>query len=200
MARISVTERRELLFAAALRVLIRDGLGSMSVRAIVSEAKMSLASFHYAFDSQEELLVDIMTSVIASERDAALAGLSHANPSTPREAIHGALNAYLELAKAEPGREQGMLELTQHTLRTPPLAHLAAKQYGSYHAAVTELLDHVAVQFELDWDTDTSDLARLAVCLTDGLTLAWLSDRDDAAAARLVDLATDTLLAHLEEA
>ena len=42
-------------------------------------------------------------------------------------------------------------------------------------------------------------MARLAVSLTDGLTLAWLTDRDDAAAARLVDLATDALLTHLEK-
>jgi hypothetical protein len=33
------------------------------------------------------------------------------------------------------------------------------------------------------------DLARLLVSFTDGITLAWLADRDDAAAARAIELA-----------
>ena len=37
------------------------------------------------------------------------------------------------------------------------------------------------------------DLARLLVNFTDGLTLAWLADRDDAAAARSIELAADAI-------
>lgn len=198
MARISVAERRELLFAAAVRVLARDGLSALSTRAIVAEAGMSLASFHYAYESHEELLVDIVASVIKGERDAGLAGMV-GDPATPRDAIHGALTTYLDLVRADPGREQGMFELTQHTLRTPSLARLAAEQYQRYHAAAAELLDHVAARFGATWDTPTADLARFVVSLTDGLTLAWLADRDDAASARLVALIVDAVLSHLED-
>jgi AcrR family transcriptional regulator len=199
MARISASERRQLLFAAAGRVLARDGLSALSTRAVVAEAGMSLASFHYVYASREELLVDIVDSVVKGERDAGLAGLL-GDASSPRDAVRGALAAYLDLVRADPGREQGMFELTQHTLRTPALAQLAAEQYKRYHEVATELLDHVADRFGGSWDTPTADLARFVVSLTDGLTLAWLADRDDAASQRLIGLATDAVLAHLEDA
>ena len=44
------------------------------------------------------------------------------------------------------------------------------------------------------------DLARLLVTLTDGLTLAWLADRDDAAAERSIDHAADAISAFAREA
>lgn len=198
MGRISATERRDLLFAAAMRVLAREGLAALSTRAVVREAGMSLASFHYAYDSHADLLTHIIESVIEDERLAGLTGLT-GQPSSPRAAVHGALSSYLDLVRADPGREQGMFELTQHALRTPSLRPLATRQYASYHAAMVGLLDHLADQFSLTWSTPTADVARLAVSLTDGLTLAWLTDRDDDAAARLVDLAAEALLTHLEE-
>ena len=55
MPRLAVAERREALIEAALRVTEREGLAGGTTRAIVAEAGMSLASFHYAFSSREEL-------------------------------------------------------------------------------------------------------------------------------------------------
>ncbi|ABL81607.1 MULTISPECIES: TetR family transcriptional regulator C-terminal domain-containing protein [unclassified Nocardioides] len=198
MARISVTHRRELLFAAAVRVLARDGLAALSTRAIVAEAGMSLASFHYAYGSREELLGDIVASVVRGEREAGLAGVL-GDASSPADAVRRAFAAYLDLVRVDPGREQGMFELTQHALRTPALARLATEQYQRYHEVAAELLDHVAERFDRRWDSPTADLARLVVALTDGLTLAWLADRDDAAAERLAARAADAVLTHLEE-
>lgn len=56
MARIPVEERREALIDAAFRVIGEQGLSRASTRAIVAEAGMSLASFHYAFESRDQLL------------------------------------------------------------------------------------------------------------------------------------------------
>lgn len=198
MARISVTDRRELLFAAAVRVLARDGLAALSTRAIVAEAGMSLASFHYAYQSREELLGDIVASVVGGEREAGLAGVL-GDATSPEDAVRRALAAYLDLVRTDPGREQGMFELTQHALRTPALARLATEQYQRYHEVAAELLDHLADRFDRRWDSPTADLARLVISLTDGLTLAWLTDRDDAAAERLAALAADAVLTHLED-
>lgn len=198
MARISVTHRRELLFAAAVRVLARDGLAALSTRAIVAEAGMSLASFHYAYGSREELLGDIVASVVRGEREAGLAGVL-GDASSPEDAVRRAFAAYLDLVRVDPGREQGMFELTQHALRTPALARLATEQYQRYHEVAAELLDQLAERFDRRWDSPIADLARLVVALTDGLTLAWLADRDDAAAERLAARAADAVLTHLEE-
>ena len=55
MTRIPAAERRAALIDAALRVVSRNGLAQATTRAIVAEAGMSLASFHYAFESRDEL-------------------------------------------------------------------------------------------------------------------------------------------------
>ena len=75
-----------------------------------------------------------------------------------------------------------MFELTQYALRTPHLADLPAEQYRSYHALAAGLLEAGASALHIEWSIPVPDLARLLVTLTDGLTLAWLADRDDAAA------------------
>ena len=192
MSRIPAAERRAALAHAALAVIARDGLSAATTRAIVAEAGMPLASFHYAVPSRDELLRDVVELVVAEEGNAALAPLL-AQAGSIRDATVLAMSAYLELVKRDPGREQAMFELTQYALRTPGLDDLPAEQYARYHALAIELLETATAQHHPDWRVSMPDLARLLVNFTDGLTLAWLADRDDAAAARSIELAADAI-------
>lgn len=191
MARIPASRRRDLLARAALRVIARDGLAAASTRAIVAEAGMPLASFHYAVPSRDALLRDVVDLVVAEERLAAEALLITAD--SPREALHRALTGYLDHVRADPGHEQAMFELTQYALRTTALADLPAQQYGAYRAVVAGLLAAAGDAFGIRWSIPHDELARLIVGITDGLTLAWLADRDDLAAARTIDASADAL-------
>jgi len=193
MTRIPAAERRAALASAARVVIARDGLAAATTRAIVAEAGMPLASFHYAVASRDELLRDVVELVVADEATATAAFLATA--TTPRDAIAKALSAYLEHVRSDPGNEQAMFELTQYALRTPQLADLPAEQYRSYHALAADLLEAGASALHIEWSIPVPDLARLLVTLTDGLTLAWLADRDDAAAARAIDHAADAVAA-----
>jgi DNA-binding transcriptional regulator YbjK len=194
MSRIPATERRAALAHAALAVIARDGLAAATTRAIVAEAGMPLASFHYAVPSRDELLRDVVELVVAEEGNAALAPLL-ASAGSIREATVLAMTAYLELVKRDPGREQAMFELTQYALRTPGLDDLPAEQYARYHALAIELLEVATAQHRPTWRVPMPDLARLLVSFTDGLTLAWLADRDDSAAARSIELASTAIAA-----
>lgn len=193
MTRIPAAERRAALASAARTVIARDGLQAATTRAIVAEAGMPLASFHYAVASRDELLRDVVELVVDDEGTAAATFLEHAK--TPREAIRLALQGYLDHVKSDPGNEQAMFELTQYALRTPHLADLPAEQYRSYHLLAAQLLEAGADALHIEWSIPVPDLARLLVTLTDGLTLAWLADRDDAAAARAIDHASDAIAA-----
>lgn len=195
MPRMAAGARREALARAALAVVVRDGVHAATTRAITAEAGMPLASFHYAVASREELLRDVVELVVAGEGQAALGSLALDAP-TLHGAIRGVLGSYLDLVRADPGREQAMFELTQHALRTPSLADLPAQQYVAYRGLVGELLEIAADRYGVAFDLPVPDLAALAVALTDGTTLAWLADRDDAAAERLLDAAADALVAH----
>lgn len=193
MARLSSEERRAAIIRAAVRVIARQGLAAATTRAIMSEARMPLASFHYAFRSRDEMIRDLVAFVVGEERMVILASLRPG--ADARSAIRAGIQAYFELVVSEPGREQAMFELLHYALRTPALADLPRFQYDSYHRVVTEVLLAGALHAGVEWSIPVDDLARLAVALTDGLTLSWLADRDDAAAARLMDSMADALAA-----
>ena len=194
MARMSAAERRAALARAALVVVDRDGVHAATTRAIVAEAQMPLGSFHYAVPSRDELLRDVVELVVADEGDAALAGLL-ADAVDPRDAIRRTLAAYLDHVRAAPGREQAMFELTQYALRSAELSDLPGEQYARYHALAAEVLAAAETHLGIRWTIPVTELARLVVTITDGVTLAWLADRDDAAAERTIDLAADALTA-----
>ena len=199
MSRIPATERRAALAQAAMAVIARDGVAAATTRAIVAEAGMPLASFHYAVASRDELLSDVIELVVEGEGSVTLASLDIDAPDL-RSAVRATFGAYLDLVRSDPGREQAMFELTQYALRTPELADLPAAQYRSYHALAADLLEAGASLLHIEWSIPVPDLARLLVTLTDGLTLAWLADRDDAAAERSIEHAADAISAFAREA
>jgi TetR/AcrR family transcriptional regulator, regulator of biofilm formation and stress response len=193
MGRLPLAARRAALVDAALRVMVRDGLAAGTTRAIVAEAGMPLASFHYAFASRDELLRELVHRVVGSELSAATADLE------PAAGLAGCLRAaaagYLAHLEREPGHEQLMLELTLHAARDPQLRSLASQQYLAYHAAARRLLEEAAQLTGATWQRPVPELARLLVALVDGATTSWLVDRDTAATRAVLDTAVELLVA-----
>jgi DNA-binding transcriptional regulator YbjK len=198
MTRLPPDQRRSALVEAALRVIDRDGIRAATTRAIVAEADMPLGSFHYVFRSRDAMLRDLIAVVVDQERrvasDAVRAGVDI------RATVRNALQAYFDLVVADPSREQAMFELLHYALRTEELADLPAAQYRTYRSAALELLQVAAERAGVRWTMPLEDVARLVVTFTDGLTLGWLADRDDAAAARIMDAAADALSSLTEPA
>lgn len=191
MPRIPAAERRAALVQAAVRVIARGGVSAATTRAIVAEAGMSLASFHYAFASHDELMADVVAWVVQGEQGAVLP------EEIPAGSLRGVLRAglarYLDLLRANPNREQAVNELALHALRTPGMERLAREQYRRYHDLAAQALGYAAESTGSTWAASVEDVARLLIAFTDGLTLSWLVDRDDAAAERLIDNAADAL-------
>ncbi|ATG50107.1 TetR family transcriptional regulator [Brachybacterium vulturis] len=191
MARTPVEERRRALIAAAFRVVASQGLSAASTRAIVAEAGMSLASFHYAFESRDELIDLLITEVLANEEKAVLPAVL--TGKTLVELLTEGLMGYLDHLRADPLHEQAMLELTQYALRArPPLARELYAQYTRIAAVSLEL---AAEQTGHCWTVPLPTAAKLLVSLTDGLTLSWLVDRDDARAEEIVAAAARAVAA-----
>ena len=184
---------------AAIRVIAKQGVAGATTRAIVAEADMSLASFHYAFRSHAEMMREVVAYVVDAEIASVFGTLRLG--SDIRQALRQGLQAYLDYVIADPAHEQVMQELVHYAMRTPGLEHLAAEQYQAYHAGVTSLLVEGAAVSNIEWSRPVADIARLVVTVTDGVTLAWLADRDTAAAERVLDFAADSLaaLAHSRE-
>jgi AcrR family transcriptional regulator len=189
MPRLAVAERRATLVDAALRVMVRGGLGAGTTRAIVAEAGMSLASFHYAFSSRNELLRELVHGVVGREFTAATAQMRPDDGLA--ECLRHAAVGYLEHLEREPGHEQLMLELTLHALRDPALRPLAQEQYRAYTEAATRLLERAAELTGEQWQRPVPELARLLITLVDGATTTWLVDRDTAATRATLETAVE---------
>jgi AcrR family transcriptional regulator len=180
-----VAERRQALLDAATTVIARDGVRAASTRAIVREAGMSLASFHYAFESHTELMRHVVERVLVDEVHSVtemLAGAAHLTeaPVTLRELLGGALDTFVAAVEADPAREQAILELHQYALREPELADLVRAEYAAYDEAAAGVLVAAAAATGTRWTRPVDEIARFVVTLTDGLTTSWLSFRDPA--------------------
>ena len=126
---------------------------------------------------------------------ARLADGSPGDPVSLRLVLRAGLQRYARHLSADPLREKAMLELTQYALRPPSMHHLAREQYDRYHALAAQALDSAARSSGSVWSQPVDDVARLMVALTDGLTIAWLVDRDDRATGVLIDTIADTVAA-----
>lgn len=196
MARISSADRRESIIHAALRVIQREGVQAATTRAIVAEADMPLASFHYAFRSRDDMMRNLVAYIVENEGRAAAATLSSGRDV--RSAVRAGLQGYFDTLTAEPNREQAMFELLHYSMRTEELSDLPHAQYEMYRRTASELLSAGAEAVGATWRLPLEDVARLLVTFISGLTLAWLVDRDDVAAATTMDFAADSIAALAE--
>jgi AcrR family transcriptional regulator len=194
---VSAEVRRAALVEAAVQVMSRHGLAAGTTRAIAAEAGMSLASFHYAFASRDELLRELVHRVVGHELSAATADLPAG--AGPAECLRAAAAGYLDHLEREPGAEMLMFELAMHSLRDPALRPLARQQYRAYTAAATRLLEQISAATGVAWRRPAPELARLLVTLIDGATTTWLIDRDTAATRAVLDAAVELFVAQQAE-
>ena len=193
MPRIPAAERRAALVDAGLRLVAREGLANASTRAIVGEAGMSLASFHYAFESRDAFVDELIAAVVAREQQAVLPEPDLDSDATLRGILESGLLRYLDHLAADPEHEQAMLELTQYALRSPERHPLAVAQYRRYTELAEHALEAAARRAGATWRVPVGEAAGVLVAFTDGLTLTWLVHRDDDAARAVARAAADAL-------
>jgi AcrR family transcriptional regulator len=184
MARVSADERRQQLVAAAFRVIGRDGFAAVTTRRVCAEAGAPLAAFHYCFASKQELLAELTTQTMAG-----LLAAQHEVPlrETVEASLQAALRHYWKTVEDDPNRESVLMALTQHALHDPSLDGVAQRQYRAYHETALKTVRRIATGFGVTWSIPVEDVARMLVVVTDGVTLAWLVDRDSAAARTALD-------------
>jgi AcrR family transcriptional regulator len=200
VTRIAAADRRAALVQAALQVVAERGVAAATTRAIVAQAGMSLASFHYAFTSRDELMAQLISTALEQEElTLAAAFAPDFEPETMRDAIRAGLEQYFVGVKADPQREKAMFELTHYAMRTPGMAQLARQQYRRYYALAGTALEVASRKSGQRWNRPVSEIATLLVVLTDGLTIGWLVNRDDAAAATIMDFAADAVARLVDE-
>jgi AcrR family transcriptional regulator len=193
VARMSASERRELLVEAAIRVMTRDGVTKATTRAIAAEAEMPLGVFHYAFRSKQELMT-MVTETIArqskAEIDAAVLG---DGPPELLDLVLAGVGAYFDHVVQHPLEHLVTYELTTNALRDEELLDVAKRQYEYYLEQNAALLEALGELLGLEFTAPLPIVNRYIFSVMDGLALNWLAKGDEEEARAVLDLLARTL-------
>jgi AcrR family transcriptional regulator len=178
VARLTLAERRKRLLDAATRVAIRDGITDTTTRAITTEAGMPRGTFHYCFQSKDELLEELVKCHVKDMVEAACAVWQ--DDKSLAENLRAGLQAVLGVGKGNPKEEILSYELTIYALRADSPT-MAERQYADYGRQAADYLNFAADKSGVRWALPMPTLARMFATVVDGSMLHWLADQDSQA-------------------
>jgi DNA-binding transcriptional regulator YbjK len=179
-------ERRGAILEATVRLLVRDGLGAITHRAVAREAEVPLAATTYYFASKDELVTEALAILVEDEigriaQRAAALGDDISSPSRSAAAVAEVLFPDADSAAALLAKFEVYLEAS----RRPGLRATAAHWLRAFEQLAESSL-------ELAGSSDAKRLAPLLVAGIDGLLVHRLSEGID-------DLEVEHLREQLEE-
>lgn len=177
MTRMSLAERRHKLIEAALRVIGEHGVAAATTRAIAAEAGMPLASFHYAFESHQNLMGEAMGAVMGDEL--AVQRAWQPRGASAEELFTSVLKAHLDDLVARPAVHRTVMELTDYALRTEALAQVPIEWRSQRVEQLATQLDKQARAAGVRLPSPAEHLAQCLLVLADGLTRTYLVTRDE---------------------
>lgn len=180
MNRLPVAERREQLVEAAIAVASRDGMDAATVRAVATEAGVSLGVVHYCFRDKDELLSAMAHEIMRRRLTSSL--LEMPERGEPETIVAGALGLLWSGISSSRGSQLLSYELTTYSMRHAEVSQGAVNRYAVSRAAARQFLEKMARSARIEWTVPVEVLERAVVMMTDGVVLAWLADADDAAA------------------
>lgn len=182
MSRVPAEQRREQLIEATIDLAIREGLAAASVRRIADEANVSLGVVHYCFSSKEALL----NAVAESFATPILGPVAQAikESSDFETAARHAFETFWSVTQNAPGRQLLSYELAAWSIRDDGEA--ARLLYRTYLDVIESFITQGLGIAGTDVFSSRT-LARMVLALTDGISLAWLVDRDDQATREVFD-------------
>lgn len=114
-ARMPLEERREALLDAALRVLVRDGYGQLTISAIATEADVTRPVVYDAYGGIDPLLRALLDRTQQRAADAALALIPAGVPVEVDEWLVEAADGLLQAVQADPETWRPVLGLIDGT-------------------------------------------------------------------------------------
>ncbi|MFF2267406.1 TetR/AcrR family transcriptional regulator [Cellulosimicrobium cellulans] len=172
--RRSLAERRQQLLDAAIEVMSERGIGGATTRAITDAAGVPQGIFHYCFDSKGALL----QALLERESERAMGPAWRADPTSESfsEALGAAVAAQLQRVRSEPRHFLVLAELTVLARTDTTLTPIAKAD----RVRAVEQVAAVLARWRPDLSaTEQRTWAVVVLAGIEGLTEAWLTDRDD---------------------
>lgn len=164
-----------------------------TVRAITAEAGVPLATFHYVFDSRDEMVGEAYAYFVLPGGDDAPQLFTEG--MSPLDAVRAVLHDWVDRFAEHPEYELAVMEIMAYCTRTPSLAHLPGEVQERYVAIVSTIVASLCERLEIVPIRPLDELAQLVLHVTDGLTYSLLRTGDAEASRRFVDAAAPMLTA-----
>jgi AcrR family transcriptional regulator len=192
MPKLPAAERRAQIVDAAVVVALREGIDRMTTRRVAQQAGVAVSVLHYCFGTRDALLREVITNLV-DDTSQSMAGVFE-GAGDLRSCLNRAIELFCCSVEANPDRHLLTYEMTTWAVRNPEFADLGTWQYDCYYRATEAFFDHLADVTGVTWSIPVSTLARLMVALNEGVTLAWLIDRDGARARMTYAAFTDQVV------
>jgi len=192
-----VSETRERIRFAAMRLFAQKGYGSTSVADILSAAEVNAGSLYYLYPGKQDVLLDVLDTYLAGIQPMLLAP-AWEGVSDPIERVFALLRRYraaLESTECTYGCPIGSIALELHEPDPPVRARLAAN-FDAWVAAIEQCF--VDAGDRLPADTDRRALAVFALTTMEGGVMLSRTHRtllDFDAAVRMLRAHVDMLIA-----
>lgn len=189
--RVSTERRRGQLVEAAIRLLMRDGVERVSLRAIATEAGASLAAVHVCFTDKDELMRAAMDGFLAQ-----LTVSSSGRPVLKRGIRASAtkiMDGFWKSVYADPNYALAQLEIGVWALRNPRHHDVIRHIYVTYEAQIVEILEKSQALSGEQPALSVSEIALGVVAVMDGCIWQYLADPTHSRARELGDTMIDAL-------
>ena len=170
--RISATDRRQQLTDATIELMRRDGVQSVTLRAIAQEANASLATVHYCFTDKDELLR------AATERwlkDMIAHAVQAATDDGLRGAVMGTAHRYWQAIEETPHDVLAQLELVIWAVRNESPNPIAPLIYPGYDVELGQLFRQALENANETCAMGVEALVRAFLVIIDGCSLQFLT-------------------------
>ncbi|MFE4194404.1 TetR/AcrR family transcriptional regulator [Paenarthrobacter sp. NPDC056912] len=171
--RIPSEERKEQLIAATVELMKREGVQSVTMRAIAKEANAPLATAHYCFDNKDVLM--------EAAAGAWLKNLGRFSRDLPlhlglRKTVEQVADGYWHSLVDEPASLLAEFELILWATRNIGSSHVAGKIYPAYVVELGNLLSSAAENDSENCQMEIATLVRSFLMIFDGAAIQYITD------------------------
>lgn len=171
--RVPAEERKEQLIAATVELMRREGVQSVTIRAIAKEANAPLATAHYCFSNKEELM--------EAAAAAWFKNLSRFSSDVPvhlglRKAVEQVAEGYWRALEEEPESLLSEIELILWATRNAATSPLAAKIYPAYEVELGNIFASAAQGSGEECAIGYPALVRIFLMIYDGAAIQYMTD------------------------
>ncbi|SDC82053.1 transcriptional regulator, TetR family [Sanguibacter gelidistatuariae] len=193
----TLEERRDRIVDAALQLAADQGIEHVNLRAAAHSAGIAWEAAQEIFDDHTDLLQAMSVSVTTKNISPDTLVLDADGPVAEALEAVGA-----QVWKALSARRDYQLvsyELALVSLRRTALRSLVTAQYDKGRAFAAAILTAFAEHHGVTWTRPIEEIGRFTAAFLDGVSMAWVVDRDDAAAEEQVRMMAQYLASLVEE-